>query len=343
MNGQARQVMVREWDPRTASSAEIESMLDMINAVYRADLPNDPQWQNTLLREYLCETMPGERRLSWVARESDDGRLLGNVSILLLGDIGVIELLVHPEVRRTGLGRRLLAAAAERVYTEGFSSLGVEVVGDTPAVNFYESVGFRCAYIESRSVLQLSTVDWLALGEMARGIGAGYRVEYHPGGPPEELFEAYAMAKAEVRDPADGDLDLRPSSYDAERLRASLDCLHRRGMKPYIVLAIHSQSGEVAGLTEVVVPAQRPSRADQYDTIVVPDHRGYGIDRAIKARMLFELRSAEPALVEVQTWNAPDNEAMLKVNAELGFDPDREWREYEADVADLVTRLDRRS
>jgi hypothetical protein len=56
--------------------------------------------------------------------------------------------------------------------------------------------------------------------------------------------------------------------------------------------------------------------------------------------MLFELRSAEPGLTEVQTWNAPDNEAMLKVNAELGFQPDREWLEYEVEVADLVQRFD---
>jgi GNAT superfamily N-acetyltransferase len=335
--------MVREWDPRTASSAEIESMLDMINAVYRADLPSDPQWQNSLLREYLCEVMPGERRLSWVAEESaGDGRLIGHVSILLLGDIGVIELLVHPERRRSGIGRQLMAVAAGRAYAEGFSSLGVEVVGDTPAVNFYESLAFRCAYVETRGVLQLSTVDWLALGEMARGIGAGYRIEYHPGRLPDEVMDAYALAKAEVRDAVDGDLDLRPSSYDPQRLRESIACLHRRGLKPYIVLAIHEQTGAVAGLTEVVVPAQRPTRADQYDTIVIPDHRGYGIDRAIKARMLFELRSAEPALTEVQTWNAPDNEAMLKVNAELGFVSDREWREYEADVADLVARLESR-
>jgi hypothetical protein len=30
---------------------------------------------------------------------------------------------------------------------------------------------------------------------------------------------------------------------------------------------------------------------------------------------------------------------MLKVNADLGFQPDREWREYEADVAELLKRL----
>lgn len=336
--------MVREWDPRTASSAEIESLLDTLNAVLAADLPDDPLWQNSSLRDYQAETMPGERRVSWVAEEPGldgaPGQLVGHVNILLLGDIGVVELFVHPRVRRGGLAHELLTKAVRRAYHEGFSSIGIEVVGDTPAVPFYESLGFVREYVETRSVLKLSTVDWLTLGEMARSIGSGYRVEFYPGGPPDELIEAYAVAKAEVRDVDDGDLDLRPSSYDPQRLRDSLACLHKRGMKPYIVLAIHEKTGAVAGLTEVVVPAQHPTRADQYDTIVVPDHRGYGIDRAIKARMLFELRSAEPKLADVQTWNAQDNESMLKVNAELGFEPDREWHEYGADVVELVHRLD---
>ncbi|MGN9776143.1 GNAT family N-acetyltransferase [Micromonospora sp. H33] len=335
--------MVREWDPRTASSAEIASLLDTLNAVLAVDLPRDPPWQENSLREYLAEVMPGERRISWVAQaepatNGTPGAILGQVHVLLLGDIGVLEVLVHPSERRSGLGRELVRTAARRVYQEGFQSIGVEVVGDTPAVAFYEAIGFTKEYVETRSVLDLTAVDWTELAEMAAGIGAGYHLEFHPGGPPDELIEAYARAKAEVRDVEDG--ELRPSSYDPQRLRDSLDCLHRRGMKPYIVLAQHEQTGEVAGLTEVVVPAQHPTRADQYDTIVVQDHRGYGIDRAIKARMLLELRSAEPQLVEVQTWNAQANEAMLKVNAELGYRPDREWCEYSVDVADLVHRLD---
>ncbi|MEH1099989.1 GNAT family N-acetyltransferase [Micromonospora sp. CPCC 205561] len=335
--------MMREWDPRTASSAEIASLLDTLNAVLAADLPQDPPWRENSMREYLAEVMPGERRISWVAQaepgaDGAPGAILGHVHVLLLGDIGVLEVLIHPAVRRTGLGRALVLTAARRVYQEGFQSIGVEVVGDTPAVAFYESLGFSREYVETRSVLDLSGVDQAELAEMATGIGAGYHLEFCPGGPPDELIEAYARAKAEVRDVEDG--ELRPSSYDPQRLRDSLDCLHRRGMKPYIVLALHEQTGEVAGLTEVVVPAQHPTRADQYDTIVVQDHRGYGIDRAIKARMLMELRSAEPQLTEVQTWNAQANEAMLKVNAELGYRSDREWCEYSVDVAELVHRLD---
>ncbi|MEU5937838.1 GNAT family N-acetyltransferase [Micromonospora sp. NPDC047548] len=335
--------MVREWDPRTASSDEVASVLDTLNAVLAADLPQDPPWRESSLREYLSEVMPGERRISWVAQAEpgQDGRpgpILGHVHALLLGDIGVLEVLVHPAVRRTGLGRELVLTAARRVYQEGFQSIGVEVVGDTPAIAFYESLGFTREYVETRSVLDLRAVEWPTLAETSTGVSAGYHLEFCPGGPPDDLIEAYARAKAEVRDVDDG--ELRPSSYDPQRLRDSLDTLHRRGMKPYIVLALHEHSGEVAGLTEVVVPAQHPTRADQYDTIVVQDHRGYGIDRAIKARMLLELRSAEPTLTEVQTWNAQANEAMLKVNAELGYRPDREWCEYSVDVAELVHRLD---
>jgi GNAT superfamily N-acetyltransferase len=334
---------VREWDPRAASPEEIQSLVETVNAALAVDLPDDPPWQDVQVREYLAETMPGERRINWVAEDDrlaeGDSSIFAHVSILLLGDIGVLEVLVHPKLRRRRLGRELVAVAARRAYLEGFSSIGVEAIGDTPAIPFYESLGFEREYVETRSVLSLSKVDWTALGEMARAIGHGYRIEYHPGGPPDDLLEAYSQAKLEAQHD-DGDLDLAPRSSDPQRLRDSLNTLHKRGLKPYIVLAIHEATGVVAGLTEVVVPAQHPERADQYDTIVVRDHRGYGIDRAIKARMLFELRSAEPELCEVQTWNTQHNESMLKVNAELGFQSDRDWYEYGADVAQLVQSLE---
>lgn len=334
---------MREWDPRAAAAAEVQSLVETLNAVLAVDLPDDPSWRDVQVQDYLAETMPGERRICWVAEDDrlpeGESSIFGHVSILLLGDIGVLEVLVHPRLRRRGLGRQLVAVAARRAYLEGFSSIGVEAIGNTPAIGFYESLGFEQEYVETRSVLRLSTVDWMALGEMARGIAPGYRLEFHPGGPPDEMLETYAQAKLEAPDD-DTDLDLAPRSSDPQRLRDSLNTLHKRGLKPYIVLAVHEATGVVAGLTEVVVPAQHPQRADQYDTIVVRDHRGYGIDRAIKARMLFELRSAEPGLHEVQTWNAQHNESMLKVNAELGFQSDRDWYEYGIDVAQLVQRLE---
>jgi GNAT superfamily N-acetyltransferase len=335
-------VVVREWDPAKASNEQIESIVGALNEVLAADLPGDPRWHSTGMREYLIETMPGERRVCWFTDGTDGTaaqpeRALGHSSIQLLGDIGVVEVLTRPSARRKGLGRALLTAAARRAYEDGVASIGVEAIGGTPAVKFWESLGFRCAYVEMRSILDLATVRRPVLKAMAATVPSGYRVEFHPGGLPETVLEPYAAAKASRGEPSD--LELRPSSYDAHRLADSLATLNRRGMKPYLVLAVHEQSGEVAALTELVMPVQHPTRADQYDTIVVPHHRGLGLERAIKARMLLEIREAEPELAEVQTWNALENDPMADVNAELGFRPDREWREYEADVLDLIRQL----
>ncbi|MFC7757109.1 GNAT family N-acetyltransferase [Catellatospora bangladeshensis] len=344
-NVQAGQVKVREWDPRTAAATEITSLVALLNEVSAVDLPDDPLWQDGMMRDYLAVTMPGERKLMWLVEEHEGDAArgvppLGAGSILLLGDIGVVEILVHPKARRQNIGRALLVEQVRTALRHNFTTLGVEVAGGTVAVDFYTSYGFMLAFTEIRSVLRLDTVDWFTLGDLAGGVGAGYQIEFYADGPPEHLIAPYAAAKAEVRENYDlGDLELRPSSYEPERLQASLHTLAARGLKLYVVVAVQEKTGEVAGLTEVVVPAQRPGRADQYDTVVVPRHRGYGVGRAIKARMLFELRSAEPKLTEVQTWNAAINEPLIKVNQELGFVADRQWLEYEGDVLELAHRL----
>jgi GNAT superfamily N-acetyltransferase len=331
-------VRLREWDPATAPADEIAGWLDLYNDVMSSDLPADPRWTDAKLREYLVESMPDERRTWWLVQD-EDGTVLGYAGLLVLSDLGVLELYVRPRVRNTGVGRALLSAVAERAASEHFSSLGVEVVGGTPSATFYQTFGFNHVYTEMRSILSLSTVDWTHVEEMADALVSGYVVQVHEGDLPDELLPAYAEAKQVRRANPTGDMELRPSSYDTDRLRSSLECLNLRGLRPYIVVAIHERTGMVAGLTELVVPTQHPTRADQYDTIVVPAHNSYGLGRAIKARMLLELREREPQLREVQTWHATDRQELSQVNKELGFVADREWREYEVDSDELAARL----
>ncbi len=337
-DGQAGLVRLREWDPGSAPADEMAAWLTLYNQTLSHDLPGDPVWEDAQLREYLVETLPEERRICWLV-EDDDGTALGYAGLLVLSDLGVLELYVLPRARGEGVGRALLKAVADRAVSERFSSLGVEVVGGTAAIAFYESFGFNHVYTEMRGILSLSTVDWDHVAEMAAGLVPGYVVKVFEAELPDEVLPSYAEAKQVRQLNPVGEIDLRPSSYDTERLRASMRCLNVRGLRPYIVVAVHERSGTVAGLTELVVPAQHPTRADQYDTIIVPAHNGYGLARAIKARMLLELRSRAPQLREVQTWHATDREQLQQVNKELGFRFDREWREYEVDTEDLVARL----
>jgi len=195
IRGQAvRVVVVREWSPAKASAEELENIVALLNDVLATDLPGDPPWLGTRMRDYLTETMPGERRICWLSLE--DGQPVGHGSLLLLADLGVLEVFVHPAARNRGIGRALVSAAARRAYEEGVGSLGVEAIGDTPAVKFWESLGFGCAYVERRSILDLSTVDWERVGGMATAVPDGYRIEQHPAGLPKQLLEPYAAAKA---------------------------------------------------------------------------------------------------------------------------------------------------
>jgi RimJ/RimL family protein N-acetyltransferase len=111
----------------------------------------------------------------------------------------------------------------------------------------------------------------------------------------------------------------------------------KRGDDLYTVAAVCGAppDEQIAGFTEVVVPGTAPARAAQYDTAVVPEHRGKRLGILVKAEMLQWLRAERPDIGEIETDNADDNSHMLAVNEELGFRRQREYREYQADVADL--------
>jgi GNAT superfamily N-acetyltransferase len=330
-------VQVREWDPETAPASDLEAWRILINKVFACDLPEEPQWRSDHLREYLAVNMPEEHRLMWFAESGTE--VLGSASVLLVGaDTAVLSLFVRPDARRGSVGRDLLAATASRAHAERRRTLMIEVMVDS-AVKFYEAYGFRRTMTEVRHLLNLSDVDWLRTEQLAGRLATGYRVEYLPGGPSDGLLGAYARAKQDLRGlGTDQDAD-HVVAIEAHRLQASLATLRRRGLRPHVVVAVHEPTGQIAGLTEVVVPTHRPERADQYDTLVVPTHRGYGLGLAIKARLLLALHEAEPQLQDVQTWQSLEMEQMARVNTVLGFTPDREWYEYEVEIPDLLARL----
>lgn len=331
---------LRQWDPACAPDREIDDWRVAFNEVLAADLPAEPRWVPDRIREYLAAAVPDERRASFVAEE--DGRLMGYAGLVLLDDDGagtaVLELFTRPRFRGRGVGDALLRAAGQHAAAEGQRLLTAEVIGGTPAVDFYQRRGFTRAVVERRELLDLSTVDWERIAKLAGRIVPGYRVEPFAELPPEPLPGDRTSRGQGFRATAASDAAFR-TGFDPALVADSMRTLRARGQRPYVTVAVHQATGELVGLTELAVPAQRPTRADQYDTLVVPAHRGYGLGLAMKASMLLDLHRAEPALTSVQTWQATENEPMARVNAELGFQPDREWYEYEISVAALAARL----
>ena len=128
--------------------------------------------------------------------------------------------------------------------------------------------------------------------------------------------------------------------WDARRVREMAEAVAGRGDDLYTVAAL--SGGAIAGFTEVVVPCGCTGRAAQYDTAVVPEHRGRRLGIWVKAAMLDWLAEARPGVREIETENAGDNAHMLAVNEELGFRAERESMEYQAAVTALPSAADHR-
>lgn len=101
-------------------------------------------------REFWCDTEPairsGARRLYYAER---DGRVLGTVQLVLRQtDNGphraeVSKMLVHPDARRLGIARALLAYAEADAIQEGKTLLFLDSVPDGASERLYRSMGFR--------------------------------------------------------------------------------------------------------------------------------------------------------------------------------------------------------
>ncbi|MCJ0874657.1 GNAT family N-acetyltransferase [Streptomyces sp. AP-93] len=125
-----------------------------------------------------------------------------------------------------------------------------------------------------------------------------------------------------MEDAPSGELDQQTQTWTAERLHAAHRKILDRGGALTTVAAV-TPDGEVAAYTELVLSDPAGPRALQYDTVVVPAHRGHGLGRAVKLRMLAEAATRHPDLRTIATSVADDNTPMLAVNAALGYRRER--------------------
>lgn len=313
------------------SDEQIDAWHAVVSAAHVHDHPGDPEPDAAQTVGWL---LAGPRRRLWAA-PCENG--LAAVASLRLpggpgaGRPGEIDIHVHPDRRRRGLGARLLALAAQGLREDRRTSAIAQAVAGTPAVPFLECNGFECVLTMRGMMLQTTDVDAARLIALSSG-PAGYRLIRWTGTVPDDLAPALAQAKRAMADNPEG-----KSAWDADSVREMAEAVAKRGDDLYTVAALHG--GSIAGFTEIVIPGGGGTRAAQYDTAVVPEHRGRRIGIWLKASMLGWIQAERPEVEEIETDNADDNAHMLAVNEELGFRPQREYREYQAAVGDLPSPI----
>jgi GNAT superfamily N-acetyltransferase len=311
----------------------------LITAMEAVDHPDDPPTELAEIAGRLRLRRDDRRVLRWVVHDGD--AMIGHV-VLVLPDIdnqhlALSNVLVRPDHRRHGLGTALLRAAVAAAAADGRTTFLVEADDGSPGEAFCREHGLREVSRARLSLLRLAAVDWADVGALAAAAHTGYRLVRWTDRCPDELVEQYAMAKTAMNDaPVDG-ADITDQVFTADVIRQNEAGHREMGFTDWVTVAVHEQTGAVAGLTELELGP--PPRAFQEDTAVVPAHRGSGLGLWVKADMLCRLRVERPDVTEVMTGNAASNEHMLRINTRLGFRPHRAIGEWQAGVGDLVSRL----
>lgn len=300
------------------------------------DLPGVPPPGPGKVHAQLTKPSLDSHRLAWMATGAD-GVPVAVAGLRLFTSPGrdhlaELELHVDPAHRRRGTGSRLLSTVMAACRTEQRRSLVCEVPGDSPGEAFCERWGFRRALTLNHLILRLDRTDAVTLAEVDDAEHPGYHLTGWTGTVPDELADAFATAKNAMNDMPVGDLDYGSLDWDADRVRTMAQVIAHRGDTLLTLAAVHDD-GTMAGYTEILLPHGVPPQAQQYDTAVVPAHRGRGLGLWLKAAMVHRLLAEHPDVVEVETDNAEDNVHMLAVNRQLGFRPYRRTCEFQLDLS----------
>ena len=232
-------------------------------------------------------------------------------------DSAFAEVWVPPELRRRGYGSALIERLELRVREDGRSRILTETLRgiDEPTGSgreFMLAHGYRPDTTLVQRELDLPV-------EVPRAEPRdGYELVAWRGLPPKHWLDQYAVLRALLNQEApSGETRLENEYWDADRLVHEVDQWKRMGRTAQIVVAV-APDGTLAGHTQLLFSGDA-AEVYQWDTLVLPEHRGHGLGLAIKRHAMHEAADLLEGHRRVVTWNDAQNEHMIAVNEELGY------------------------
>ncbi|MEU8611360.1 GNAT family N-acetyltransferase [Actinoplanes sp. NPDC048791] len=312
---------------RIVALTDERAAYDIDRAAAEADAPDIPFSSFETYCTRLRHPWPGNEAEQYLAVH--DGTPAGHLELYLpqldnLANV-IVELFVHPDHRRRGTGRALLAHAVRRATELGRRHLISEAVA---ADAFARAAGAIPALLEIRSRLDIT-------GPLPDDspAAAGYRLVRWTDEAPEELLDDIGYLDSRLNEDAPtGELAVESEKIDADRVRAAEETLRLRRRTTFHTGAVHEQSGRLVAWTMIASENDTGWHAWQNITIVDPDHRGHGLGLTIKNHNLRYARTARPGLRAIDTSNAVENEHMLRINQAMGFRPVDRWTQWQLTV-----------
>lgn len=283
----------------------------------------------------LTDPEPGasSRRLAWLAAGSD-GAPLGSAFLRLFTREGQehlaeLEISVHHTERRQGVATRLLEAAVAAARSDGRRSLVAQAEEGSSGDRFLADRGFRQVLALTYARLVLADADLAEITRLAELPHPGYRLTAWEGTVPPGLARSYADSRRAMDDMPMEDTDYGTVMWDVDRVLAAAEAVAGRGDLLHTVAALDTADGSVVGFSELVVPGDGKGDGQHYGTAVLPEHRGSGLGRWMKAESIRRAHERHPGLTGLLTDTASSNAPMLGINDELGYVPTHRAVEFQ--------------
>jgi GNAT superfamily N-acetyltransferase len=257
---------------------------------------------------YRMRTVPPTACRRWWCAE-DGGRVIGWATVGLIVEtsepgVAQLDVDVHPDHRRRGIGSLLLAAGEDHARAVGARRAYAWARGDDATTAFARRHGFAHRSSSQMLVLDPRTVE-------PPDVPAG--VEVRPfsefAGDPRELFDVDAVAMLDEPN----EITLDALAYDVWLERWWNQPLVDKDASMAAVL-----DGRAVSLTWLHSDREH-GRAGNNGTGTLPAYRGRGLARLAKQASL--VSAAELGTTRVYTGNDETNAPMLAINRRLGYEP----------------------
>ncbi|MBX0328451.1 GNAT family N-acetyltransferase [Oscillochloris sp. ZM17-4] len=299
-------------------------------AIRAERMPDDPPTPYAMFAARMRSVPSFVTISALLARESPGGPVIAaaNIGFDTSGEnahLAQFDIEVLPEHRRRGVGRRLLAWAADIAQRHGRRLLLTASHDSVPAGRaFVERIGARPGLEDRESQLVLAEVnrDLLARWQAdAATAAAGFELILWDDIYPEEDLVAFADLCEVMNTAPRGELDIEDQKVTPEKVREFMASNRARGSFVWTIIARELATGRMAGFSEIFGNPGRPTILNQGATAVRPEFRGHRLGRWMKAAMLEKVLADRPEARLVRTGNASSNAPMLAINIDLGFKP----------------------
>jgi mycothiol synthase len=318
-------ITIRPIDIRNISDQDARVSHEMRVALAAERVPDDPapKWEDS---EAQFRSIPPFVDI-WMWFVEKDGQVIGS------GDIGVMRtdenqhlgqfsIKLLPEARRQGIGKQLLGEIVAVAEAENRTLLMSDTASTVPAgVAFMERIGASVGLESHVNQLKLAEIPTGLLDTWIADLAEGFTPCLWEGPYPEENIQEVIDLFDIFNTVPRGSLQMEDFKLTEEQLRYQEESRIKRGVERWSLHLRDNETGKIAGLTELLWNPHKPTFAHQGITAVWPQYRGKRLGRWLKAELLKKLIAERPDVTIVRTENADSNDAMLKINTELGFKP----------------------